>query len=145
MVSSEISSSDISEYTLYQLSYPISWHADPLPVAKFVFWSKKMLNVLKSMKNKFSDFSDLYFWGMVDVVLKLFRKLTKINYQKWPIFFCLKRCTMCNSFANVCKIYIIYIPTRDLQTPPLRSDHFYIKDAQCAETNEKSCIAYMML
>ena len=36
-------------------------------------------------------------------------------------------------------------PTKDMQTPLLRSAHLYIEDAQCAETNEKSYYRFLFL
>ena len=29
------------------------------------------------------------------------------------------------------------VPSKDMQTPPLRSDQNFMKDAECAETNKK--------
>ena len=31
-----------------------------------------------------------------------------------------------------------FFPTKDMQTPSLRSGHLYMKDRECAESNEKS-------
>ena len=36
-------------------------------------------------------------------------------------------------------------PTTDMQTPPLRSDHFDTKNAQCAKKNDGRKIAYHII
>ena len=72
------------------------------------------------------------------------------KWQYWNI-----RCVMCwNVWKTVFRfmrfsvldIWTIWSVTKkDMQTPPpLRSGHLYIKDAQFAETNEISCIRFLV-
>ena len=35
------------------------------------------------------------------------------------------------------------VPSKDMQTPPLRSGHIFRKDALCAEMNEKSIFRFL--
>ena len=37
------------------------------------------------------------------------------------------------------------VPSKDLQTPPLRNGHLYIKDTQCAETKDVQKISYHII
>ena len=50
----------------------------------------------------------------------------------WPIF-----------FGRWHLKIIGFFPTKDVQTPPLRSGHSYMKDAECAESNEKSIFRFL--
>ena len=42
------------------------------------------------------------------------------------------------------KINIGPVPIKDMQTPPLRNGHIYMKDAQCAETIEESTFRFLV-
>ena len=35
------------------------------------------------------------------------------------------------------------VPSKDMQTPPLRNGPIFMKNAQCAETNEKSIFRFI--
>ena len=55
----------------------------------------------------------------------------------------------CAESRVVCRGFEIFgpVPSKDMQTsspPSLRSGHLYMKNAQCAETNEKSCIRILI-
>ena len=73
---------------------PNQQHADIPPphskVANLGFCFRKLRIVLKPMENNFLIFS---FWDMVDFLLKMIRKLTKIS-PKLANFFKIKRCVL---------------------------------------------------
>ena len=43
---------------------------------------------------------------------------------------------------NAKENWALLVPSKDMQTPPLRSGHIYMKDARNAASNEKSCIRF---